>query len=100
MAAAETDANVALETDVVAGRELEGVETGHQDLSLRVQGPFAKDARVGGTAVLIRHQVGVVTVRHGVAATGETSVDARRRNFYLEHESVANDGAANFLAGG
>jgi hypothetical protein len=52
LALAEADADVALELDGVAVRELEGVERGREESLLTVVLPFPEYVWVGGAAVL------------------------------------------------
>lgn len=75
---AETDADVALESDVVAAGELEGVEVRNEDLLDTVVPPVAEDVRIGGAAVFVRHQVVdllAVLDGLGVAVPRESAVD-------------------------
>ena len=100
---AEADADVALEADVVAGRELEGVKVGGEDAAGPVVVPLAEYLGVRGTAVVVRHEVLVLTVvvhRVGHAVPGEAAVDGVRLDVHLEHELVADLGAVDVLAVG
>lgn len=97
LAAAEAHADVALEANVVAGRELERVERGHHHLGLWVLYPLAKDGGIRCASVLVRHQVSYVVVGHCVTVAGESAVDSDRLNFDFEHEGVTDDGAAHFV---
>lgn len=76
LAAAEAHANVALEADVVAGREFECVERGHHHLRLRILNPLTEDGRVRCASVLVRYQVSHVVVGHRVTVTSETTVNS------------------------
>lgn len=81
LALAEANADVALEPDVVARRELERIETGQQAVRLCVVLPFSEYTRVRCAAILIRHLVLVLDVvlhRLGNASTGESAVDCCR----------------------
>lgn len=100
-ARSEADADVALEAQVVAAGELEGVEACHEHLVLRIVLPVVKDGAVRGTAVGIRHLVlRLFLVVHGLgdAATGEPTVDLMWLHSDLQQQVVSNLGTAHFLA--
>lgn len=100
-AGAETDADVALEAQVVAAGELEGVEARHQHLVLRVVLPVVEDGAIRRAAVGIRHLVlrlFLVVHRLGDAAAGETAVDFVGLHCDLQQEVVTDLGAADLLA--
>ena len=87
----EADSDVAVELDVVAAGELEGVEDGGEDPLLSLVLPLSEDGGICGTAVLVRHQILVVSVIiHGLGHTtpGVPSVDGIRLHIYLEHETI------------
>lgn len=66
----KTDTNVALESDVVAAGELEGIESSQQRLRFSIVVPLAEYWGVGRTAILIGHNVFVLhTVLHGLRDT-------------------------------
>ena len=91
LALAEADSDVAVELDVVAAGELEGVEDGGEDPLLSLVLPLSEDGGICGTAVLVRHQILVVSVIiHGLGHTtpGVPSVDGIRLHIYLEHETI------------
>lgn len=97
LAFAEAHANVALEANVIAGRELEGVEGGEQTVGLAAVLPLAEDARIGSAAVLIGDQILVlhaVLHRFGDAAARKAAVDGcrwvkiRRNRLDLENLAV------------
>lgn len=75
MASAKTDTNVALEADVVASRKFESVEGGDKCPRFRMLCPSTEDGRISGTSILVRNQMGVVVVSHGIAAAGKTAID-------------------------
>ena len=98
---AKADANVALEAQIVARGELEGVEARHQRLLMRVVLPVAEDARVSGAAVLVCHLVAELTLLFhcfGDATASKAAVDKVRLDVHLEDEVVANFGAADLLS--
>lgn len=75
---AETHANIALEANVVTRWELEGIESCEQAVCVAVVFPFAEDARIGRTTVLVSYDVLVfdaVLHRFGDAAACEASID-------------------------
>lgn len=76
MTSAEADADVALESNVVTGGEFESVERSNKHARFRILDPFAENGRVGGAAILVRHQVSVVVVRDGITVTGESTINA------------------------
>ena len=57
LALAEANSDIALEPDVVAGRELESIEDTGEDSALTVIVPLSEDGGVGGTSILVGHQV-------------------------------------------
>lgn len=70
--------DVALESNIVAAGELEGVESGQQTLSVGIVLPLAKDGRIRGTAVLIGDQILILDgIFHcfGHTASGKASID-------------------------
>ena len=90
---AEADSDVAVELDVVAAGELEGVEDGGENSLLSLVLPLSEDGRIRSTAVLVRHQILVVSVIiHGLGHTapGVTSVDGIRLHIHLEHETITD----------
>ncbi len=99
MAFAEADANVALESDVIAGREFESVESGDEDVSIGIQGPLTEDGGVSGATVLISNQMCVVVVGYSVTAAGESTINSDGFDLDLKHETVSDDGAVDFVAG-
>ena len=55
LALAEADPDIALEPDVVAGRELERIEARCEDTQVPLVLPLSKDGRVRGAPVIISH---------------------------------------------
>ena len=53
LALAKADSDVALEPDVVAGRELEGIEGGSEDTKIALIGPLPEDGGVSGTTIVV-----------------------------------------------
>ena len=101
LALAEADADVALEPDVVAARELEGVEHGGEHAALPLVLPLPEDAGVRGAAVFIGDQVLVLSVVvHGVrhATPGEAPVNCIRLDIYLEHERITDLSSGNVFS--
>ena len=91
LALAEADCDVAVELDVVAAGELEGVEDGGEDSLLSLVLPLSEDGRILGASVLVSHQILVVSViihALGNTTSGVTSVDGIRLHIYLEHETI------------
>ena len=74
---AKTNANVALESYVVTGREFEGIERRDKHLIL-VLIPLAEDGWIGSATIFVRHWVGVVVISHCVTATCKSTVDSYR----------------------
>lgn len=75
LTSAETDADVALEADIIAGRKFESVKSGDERSSFRVLRPGAKDGRICWATVFVRDQVSIVVVRHGIAAACKSAVN-------------------------
>lgn len=100
-AGSEADADVALEAQVVAAGELEGVEAGHEHLVLGIVLPVVKDGAVRGAAIGVCHLVlRLLLVVHGLgnAATGKPAIDLMRLYSDLEQQVVPDLGATDFLA--
>lgn len=98
---AEANSNIALEPQVVAAGELEGVEPGQQDLLSRVIVPVAEDGRVRGATVRVRHFVlDLLVVLHGFGrtASGESAVNVVRLDFHFEHQVITDLGAADLAS--
>ena len=75
---AEADADVTLEAQVVAGRELEGIEARHQGLLVRIVLPVPEDTGIRGTSVVVRHfvlELSFVLHRACDAGAREAAVD-------------------------
>lgn len=78
LAAAEAHPNIALEPNIVTGRELERIERRQQRLAVHIVCPVTEYAGVCSAAVLICHDVLVLNVvLHclGDTGAGETAVD-------------------------
>jgi len=90
LAASKADAYVALESNVIARWELEGIETGQQAVGVRIVFPVSEDAGIRGTAVLIRDQIFVLyIVLHGLgnARAGEASINGCLRKIGISIDS-------------
>lgn len=93
LALAEAHPDVALEANVVTGRELERVETGQETVRFGVVLPVTEDARFRRASVLVRHDVLVLDAvfhRFGDAAASESSVDCCWLNLDLQSQIVTD----------
>lgn len=97
----KADTNVALEAQVVAARELEGIETSHEHFVLRVVFPIVKNGSICGTAVGICHFVlrfFLVVHSLGNTAASEPTIDFMGLHCDFEQKVITDLGTANFLA--
>lgn len=100
-ARSKADSNVALEPEVVATRELEGIEACHQHLVLRIILPVVKNGPVRGTAIGICHLIlRLFFIVHGLgnAATCKATIDFMWLNCDLEQQVISNLSTAYFFA--
>lgn len=75
MASAKADADVALEANVVAGREFKCVESGDESSCFWMLCPGSEYSGISGASVFVRDQMSVIVVSHSVTATGKASVN-------------------------
>lgn len=103
MAFSKAHPDIALEPDVIATGELEGVETGQQALRVRIVIPFSEDRGICSASILISHDVLVLHhILHGLghATPRESSVDRSGLHLDLEHETISDFGGVDLLPRG